>query len=42
MEKEEKEAEGSPRGKSKAWAGFASLALFTPLSVMNCDEIPSH
>lgn len=25
MEKEEKEAEGSPRGKSKAWAGFLSL-----------------
>lgn len=35
MEKEEKEAEESSREKSKAWAGFSSLALFTSLSVMN-------
>lgn len=34
MEKEEKEAEGSRRGKSKIWAEFSSLSLFTSLSVM--------
>lgn len=38
MEKEEKEAEGSSRGK--AWAGFSSLALLTPC--LWWTEFPSH